>query len=108
VIIALFTWLVVSSLITALLEAWSLQHLWAWFAAAELGPGPSMGAWYGVASIFALALFMSKPLPSPPSEEKSTADTLRSAVSRSFSRWIFCALGVGVTWTAGSVIGWVR
>lgn len=35
-----FVWILVSSVVSSLLEAWCLHRLWAWFVAAEYGPGP--------------------------------------------------------------------
>src|SRR5512142_1340398 len=49
--LGILTWIVVSSLISALIQSWMMQCLWRWFLAHEYGHGPSMGAWFGIATI---------------------------------------------------------
>lgn len=109
---ALLAWFLCSALAGAVMEAFTLHQLWTWFCAREYGAGPSMGAWYGIAAITGLMLFLAKPAPTKKDEaEAADASNYGAVLVRSvsvwFSRWFVVAIGMGVTLAFGTMIGWI-
>lgn len=100
--LGIFAWIAISALVSALLDSWAMATLWRWFAAAQYGPGPSLGAWFGLATIASLAL-QSGP------DFKSAADTPWSeVVKKTIMAWLLVLLALGIAWCVGAVVGWIR
>jgi hypothetical protein len=105
--IGFMVWLAVSSLLNALVQAWALRTVWRWFVAAEYGTGPSLGAWFGLASIAGVILTFHAVARSTDKEEDTDA-AVRHATLQMVSRWIGVAFALGMLWLTGSLLGWVR
>jgi hypothetical protein len=104
--LGIFAWIAISSLVTALIQAAALRRLWSWFVAAEYGPGPSLGAWFGIATILGLIVGMAAPLRAA---DKEPADEMtRRAVVHTLSRWLAYGLVLVTARLVGSALGWVR
>jgi Mg/Co/Ni transporter MgtE len=110
--LGIFTWIAISSLLTALIQAAVLRRLWSWFVAGEYGPGPSLGAWFGIATILGLIIGMATTATTAPprasKRDESWDEIIRQSVSHTLARWIGCGVALGMTWAIGSLLGWVR
>lgn len=89
--------------VNAVVQSWTLQKLWTWFLSREYGPGPSMGAWYGIGAMIGvmMALHLS------PLARKEGWDKHSAFLRRSLELPLVCLLVLAVTWGLGSIIGWV-
>ena len=100
--LGIFAWIAISTLVSALLNSWTMATLWRWFAAVQYGSGPSLGAWFGLAVIARLAL---QGVP----DFQSAADTPWSKVVKNkVMAWLFVLFTLGVAWCVGAVVGWIR
>jgi hypothetical protein len=99
--LGIFTWVVLSYLVSSLLTTFALGKLWVWFVAAEYGPGPSMGAWFGISNILGLVLLFH-------SRGNSDASETEGMMSHTIMRWVICGLGLAFSWCLGSAFGWVH
>lgn len=89
----------------AIVEASTFQALWSWFAASQYGSGPSLGAWFGVAVIFGVALNIA--LVNVPREKNDPTKILLELVTRNVEIWIGCACVLASSWITGHLLGWV-
>lgn len=101
--LGIITWIAISTLLSSLLHAWALATLWHWFASAQYGVGPSLGAWFGLAVIGRLALRTTD-------FKKSTPDknTWGDLVVYQFDSWLAVLTALGTSWIVGVVVGWIR
>lgn len=107
--LGIVTWYCISAMISAIVQAWTMTKLWAWFVAQEYGPGPSMGAWFGIATILGFVVSMSLVSQAKPNKEDKDWDgIIKESVGISIGKWIGCALILIISWTLGSVLGWVH
>jgi len=105
-VLGMFTWIAISSLVTALVQSWTMQCLWRWFIAREYGVGPSLGAWFGIAIIGGLTL-RTQVSGGRGREDRSADQIIKASVVATGVRWLECLLVLAVTWCIGSVLGWI-
>lgn len=110
-IIGVFVCVAICTIFSSLIQAAALGKLWFWFMAAEYGPGPSMGAWFGVASILGLILTSAQPAKSK-SSDKVSDESLDTLIKDMFLKWIGTWLGIagllGLCWVTGLILGWLH
>ncbi len=107
--LAIFTWFAIASLVNALIQAAVLHRLWSWFVAHEYGPGPSLGAWFGIATILGMIVGMATPMRGRAADRTESIDeTIRRGVTATVARWIGCGVALVFAWCVGSALGWVR
>jgi len=104
--LGILTWIAISSLVSAFVSSWTMQCLWRWFLAHDYGHGPSLGAWFGIASISGL-MFRLGTATNAKAESKSSDSYWLEAALHSVGVWIGCMLTLAIAWCIGSVIGWI-
>lgn len=102
ILAGILAWIVVSSMVSALVQSWMMQCLWRWFLAREYGHGPSMGAWFGIATI--VGFVVRKNASSVVKVEDQTVDEI---VKETTTMWLACLVILGIAWCVGSFMGWV-
>lgn len=80
--------------------AWTMQTLWSWFCVASLGTGPSIGAWYGIATIIGLAIMFNTL--NLKREDMKKSDAWGKPVSIVIS----CLVTLAFAWALGSLLSW--
>lgn len=103
-IIVALGWICFSAMISALIQAWTITKLWTWFVAAEYGPGPSMGAWYGISIILGLIVGMA--ILKIDSKDEPWDVVIKTSVNSSIIKWGSCLLLLAICWAVGSFLGW--
>jgi hypothetical protein len=104
--LGILTWIAVAILVSSLLGAWSAAQIWSWFAAAQYGPGPTLGAWFGVLFIARTAVTTATSnLAKVPTESDPDWGVI---VKKSVNHWVSILLYVGIAWCIGSVFGWIH
>ena len=99
--LGIVTWIVISTLFGALFNAWALHMLWHWFVSMQYGAGPSMAAWFGLASIGRIVTHQVQG--SSSSKDKEWSDILTDQIA-----WYLGVLMVlGAAWATGAVFGWL-
>ncbi len=95
-------WFLIAVPTSAFLQAWTAHNMWSWFLAAQYGPGPTLGAWFGVTVIVSL---LTRGLKREPATD---IGKLGELVSATIESWVFLlglsALSLGV----GAIFGWVQ
>jgi len=104
--IGVLAWLAVSSMVTALLQSWMMQCLWRWFVAREYGSGPSMGAWFGLATIAGFVVHKNARTKTETNHE-SVGEIIWRGVNETLALWLACVLILGIAWLVGSFLGWI-
>ena len=94
--------------VTSMIQATVLGKIWAWFAAAEYGSGPSKGAWFGISIILGLIISMSQSRNYDIDGDFSYNKYLKHTVIRWAGQWIGCACLLGLCWFTGSIFGWLH
>lgn len=101
--LGIIAWIAISTLASALLNAWALATVWRWFAAVQYGAGPSMGAWFELAMIARLALHGADVKKSDAYKDADWGDiVLHQIVS-----WLLVLTSLGAAWIVGAVVGWL-
>lgn len=103
--LGILTWVLVTSVLSVIVQAVAFRQLWTWFVAYEYGVGPSLGAWFGIATILRLMLKLSELDPTPRNVEPWNAERSTKQV---IFQWIGIVMVLGSAWSIGSVLGWVR
>lgn len=104
--LGILTWIVVSSLISALIQSWMMQCLWRWFLAHEYGHGPSMGAWFGIATIVGFVVRRNASSTTK-TEDQTLDEIIWSGIKETTGMWLGCLIILGIAWCVGSFMGWV-
>jgi len=104
--LGILAWIAVSSLATALIQSWMMQCLWRWFLAREYGHGPSMGAWFGVATITGFVVHKSTRNGTKTEDDKSIDELVWDGVRETVGLWIGCVIILGIAWCVGAFMGW--
>lgn len=93
-----------TNIVTVLLEVHLFSHVWSWFLAEQYGPGPTLAAWFGLATV--LTVIVNTCLLAHPTE-KSENDPVTHVITRSLGTWIGLVVVYVLTWCTGSLLGWV-
>lgn len=104
--LGVLTWIAISSLISALVHSWMMQCLWRWFLARQYGPGPTMGAWFGIATIAGFVIYKATRTRTK-GDDRTIDEIIWDSVKETVSMWFGCLLVLGIAWCTGSLIGWV-
>lgn len=89
----------------AIAKALAASTLWSWFAASELGAGPSLGAWFGIALIFTFAMNYAF---ANVKGEKVEPDQIISKGLYLFASTAFgCGVLLASSYLVGLIAGWV-
>jgi hypothetical protein len=92
--------------VSALIEMFTLSKLWAWFAAAQYGAGPTDATLYGLVlmatTVVCLAL-VGMNVATKGQEEASYATSIATTVGV----WLGCFLALGAAFVTGAILGWI-
>jgi ABC-type sugar transport system permease subunit len=109
-LVCFLAWIITSLLVTALLQSCAMAKLWSWFAAPKYGPGPSLGAWFGIALIIRMML-QGEPKKDHrgrwPWETDDDLD-LWGTVRASLWIWGGILFALAAAWSMGAAVGWIR
>lgn len=109
IVVAVLGWVVIHTLAAALVQSAVLGRLWEWFLAHEYGPGPSPGAWFGLATILNLMIGMAVPMRERIRDRSEpSGQLLRRMMTHSLASWASCGVVLGFAWCVGSAMGWVK
>lgn len=103
--LGIFAWIYISSLVTSVIQAEVIHKLWAWFAARDLGSGPSVGAWFGIAAI--ITLIVRQANAADDDKDKTLDQVIRRSVVASLGQWMGCVMLLGMAWAIGATFGWL-
>lgn len=98
--LGILTWTMIAIVISALLNSWAMATLWRWFAAAQYGHGPSMGAWFGIAAIVRLVTTHTRI--KDPDRDASWSEIVQAQIAW----WLLVLATVGTAWLVGLITGW--
>jgi len=86
---------------SALLETVAARNVWSWFLATQYGPGPTLGAWFGISVTVSI-------LTGRLHGKWTGGDELRVLVIATANAWARILLFLVVAYGVGSIFGWVQ
>ena len=89
--------------VTAYAESWVMSKNWEWFLQDRFGPGPSMGAWFGISTIFGLMIGRRLVLLA----KDPSWDRPIQIVTTALVPLLVAPIAVGLSWCTGRVLGWI-
>lgn len=102
--LGLLAWMCISAIGSGLVETSVASRLWLWFVAREYGPGPSLGAWFGIVTVVSMIQSRSR----SSAQEEDPIPTLGKLVQTTVMRWMLCGLILALAWLTGTICGWIR
>lgn len=90
---------------SAIVKAFTASTLWSWFAARDFGVDPSLGAWFGVALIFTMAMNIA--LRSLKADKTPPDKIIQTGLFKLASTAFGCAIVLGYARAIGALLGWV-
>lgn len=87
--------------VLAALKAWTAATVWRWFLAEQFGPGPSIGAWFGIMAIAWLVLH--GVATQKPDKDQSP---IAIVATHATAAVLVCFGTLATTWAFGAITGW--
>jgi hypothetical protein len=92
------------AVVGSLVMAWCMSRTYGWFVARDLGPGPSLSGWYGIAVLVHIALMTPLAnLAREKAEDAPTSSVLLTVVGLSLASLIV----TGSSYLTGLICGWI-